>query len=121
MGGLNTDLSDSVKFAHPENLRAGARMGRISLTQVELQSILCSNTQIFVTMSTGVGRESLNDTIKFVDPAVLILVQESGTYLLYTSRIMVNQSINKSINGQAVERPQHVLCLATDRCVRVCV
>jgi len=48
--------TDSVKFAYPENLRSGARIRGMSPIQIDLLSILCLNTQIFVTMAHKVGQ-----------------------------------------------------------------
>jgi len=53
-----TDLASTVKFAHSEveNLRSGARVKDIPPIQVELYPILSLNTQMFVTVATGLGR-----------------------------------------------------------------
>jgi len=50
LGWSDTDLADTVKFAHADNLRSCAILGRISYTS---RVTIAEST--FVTVATGVG------------------------------------------------------------------
>ena len=82
-GWSDVNSNDTGKLLDLENPLFGATFVALFLVLAEFQPFFCQNSQIFVTMATGVVSCIFNNTIKLLDLENPRFVQHLWLYFLY--------------------------------------